>query len=296
MQAGLNLRAMLNIGGPLGARDAASGGEQKGVESSGDDQKGEKEGACNTTRATTNTANTVMANTAASNKIDVLAMLGRAVESGDRGGSAQEKRRNKKDHLTKRRLSVFPLCLRSPSQLSQLPAPSRGGRGGVCGVMQFVMDEPPDGKVDANANSGSSRGGGGRGGKGASGKRSRAQKGSAATGVLPPSQDGGEAGSCEAVLTLHNGHDVPIAFRVKSTTPARYAVRPSCGVVGPGQVTVVQVLLPRAFFVEMMESGTVLKPSRLPAGKHGVETDDLFLVEGERRCVRRGRCVCVCVC
>nr|XP_044989178.1 vesicle-associated membrane protein-associated protein A-like [Jaculus jaculus] len=52
------------------------------------------------------------------------------------------------------------------------------------------------------------------------------------------------AGAATALLALHNPSPRPVCFKVKSTAPGRYCVRPRCGVLPPGAgVTVAAALL-----------------------------------------------------
>jgi hypothetical protein len=43
----------------------------------------------------------------------------------------------------------------------------------------------------------------------------------------------------ECKLNLHNSKTVPISYKVKTTAPKRYNVRPNAGVLHPGESVVV---------------------------------------------------------
>ncbi|KAJ3369519.1 phosphatidylinositol-binding protein scs2 [Allomyces arbusculus] len=48
---------------------------------------------------------------------------------------------------------------------------------------------------------------------------------------------------CTATLTITNRENATVAFKVKTTAPKQYCVRPNSGIIGPHEAITVQVIL-----------------------------------------------------
>lgn len=99
-------------------------------------------------------------------------------------------------------------------------------------------------------------------------------------------------------LTLTNAEDEPIAFKVKTTSPKQYCVRPNSGKIEPGEKVQVQILL-QPFKDEPADDFKckdkfLVQSIIIPPEKVDLPTSQLWTsLEGEKSSVRERKLRCV---